>query len=85
MSLAPKMPVPDIPVSKSGERAIDVAAAVAAEADALLAKHARRTRQVTFKGRGNIVTEVDNKSEKLTIGRLIEEFPGFGGPGRRIG
>ena len=70
--------MPEIPVSKTGKKAMDVAAAVAAEAGALLVKRARGTRQVTFKGRGNIVTEVDNESERLIIGRLLEEFPGFG-------
>lgn len=70
--------MPEIPRSKSGKRAFDVAADVVQEAGALLKRRSQSIEQVTFKGRGNIVTEVDSESEKLIIGRLLDEFPGFG-------
>ena len=68
----------EIPLSKSGKRAFDIAAAVVQEAGALLTRRSQSIKQVTFKGRGNIVTEVDNESEKLIVGRLLDEFPGLG-------
>ena len=53
-----------------------VAEAVAREAGALLKQNFGRTQHVELKGRINLVTEMDRRSEELIVRRLKAEFPG---------
>lgn len=70
--------MPEIPRSRSGKTAVAVAATVVARAGVLLLERAHSIKQVDYKGRGNIVTDVDRQSEDLIIGMLLDEFPGYG-------
>lgn len=70
--------MPSIPTSKSGRSALSVATEAVTEAGALLRARSQGDKQVTQKGRGNVVTDVDHASEELIIGRLLKEFPDFG-------
>ena len=70
--------MPSIPTAKSGKSALSVAIEVVTEAGALLCARSQGDKQVTQKGRGNVVTDVDHASEELIIGRLLKEFPDFG-------
>ena len=56
-------------------RELEVAEAVAREAGALLKQNFGRVQEVGFKGRINLVTEMDKRSEALIVGRLREAFP----------
>ena len=49
---------------------------IAQEAGRLLKKKLHQEHQVAFKGEINIVTEADEMSEQLLIGRIRERFPG---------
>jgi myo-inositol-1(or 4)-monophosphatase len=63
-------------VSRSAERDLSVAVEVAREAGALLKSNFGKVQEVDFKGRINLVTEMDRKSERLIIERLGAAFPG---------
>ncbi len=65
-----------LPVSKSGKSALEVAAEAARKAGVILKTHFRQDRQVKFKGRANVVTDVDLQSEKALKSFLQTEFPG---------
>ena len=68
----------DLPRSQSGRSLREVAFGVAREAGAFLVECFQRPRAelgIRFKGRGNLVTEVDLQAEKLILGRLAAEFP----------
>jgi myo-inositol-1(or 4)-monophosphatase len=69
--------MPVLPLSRDGLQAIDVAMHTAREAGDLLLKRLPSEKQVTMKGRGNIVTDVDREVEELVIKRLLDAFPGF--------
>ena len=58
------------------ERELAVAVAVAREAGALLKENFGRDQEVDYKGRINLVTEMDRRSEQLIIARLNAAFPG---------
>jgi myo-inositol-1(or 4)-monophosphatase len=57
------------------ERELAVAVAVAREAGALLKENFGREQQVDYKGRINLVTEMDRRSERLIVSRIQAEFP----------
>ena len=61
---------------KNGERELSVAIEVAREAGALLKENFGKVQEVDFKGRINLVTEMDRKSERHIVGRLGRAFPG---------
>lgn len=61
---------------KSGERELKVAIEIAREAGALLRHSFGKVQEVDFKGRINLVTEMDRKSEAHIIARLRKAFPG---------
>lgn len=68
-----------LPASKSGRGALEVATEAAKEAgDILLSAFSGEKKHIQFKGHGNLVTDADINSEKLVIGRLRSEYPGFG-------
>jgi myo-inositol-1(or 4)-monophosphatase len=67
----------DLPVSKSGRTAIEVATeAIRLGGDILLA-HAQRSKEVKEKSKNNLVTDVDILSEKAISNALSAEYPGF--------
>ncbi|HEY6221692.1 MAG TPA: inositol monophosphatase family protein [Candidatus Eisenbacteria bacterium] len=61
---------------KSGERELSAAIEIAREAGALLKENFGKVQEVDFKGRINLVTEMDRKSERLIVERLRKAFPG---------
>lgn len=58
------------------ERELRVAEEIAREAGALLKEHFGRVREIDFKGRIDLVTEMDRRSEALIVERLAAAFPG---------
>jgi len=60
------------------ERELDQAMRVAREAGALLKDNFGKAQDVQYKGRIDLVTEMDRRSEELIIGRLRAAFPGDG-------
>lgn len=58
------------------EKELAAAEAIAREAGALLKENFGKVREVDFKGRIDLVTEMDRRSEALIVGRLSEAFPG---------
>jgi len=59
-----------------GERELKVALETAREAGLLLKEHFGHAQEVDFKGRINLVTEMDRRSERLIVERLTKAFPG---------
>ncbi len=70
--------MPQVPLSRSGATALSVAVVAAREAGALLRQRFATVKQVTEKGRGNIVTDVDALAEQMIMRRLRAEFPEYG-------
>ena len=64
-----------LPLSRSGKEALDVAAAAARKAGEILKAHFREERQVQYKGRANIVTDVDLRVEDSLKSLLQSEYP----------
>lgn len=67
-----------IPVSTGGKTAVEVARQAALEAGGLLMERFHQIKQVSFKGRGNIVTDVDTAVEELVMAILRAEYPHMG-------
>ena len=65
----------DIPKSKSGRTAAEVARQAALKAGEMLVERFHEVKRVSFKGRGNIVTDVDTAVEKEVLAILRREFP----------
>ncbi|MBE0481031.1 MAG: inositol monophosphatase [Dehalococcoidia bacterium] len=64
-----------LPLSRTGKQAIDVAAAAAVEAGAILMDHFREETRVRFKSRANIVTDVDLRADRRLKSVISAEFP----------
>ncbi|MEE8470806.1 MAG: inositol monophosphatase family protein [Dehalococcoidia bacterium] len=62
-------------LSKSGKEALDVATAAAREAGQILRTHFRGESQVHFKGRANIVTDVDLRVDESLKSLIKAEYP----------
>ncbi|HYR52617.1 MAG TPA: inositol monophosphatase family protein, partial [Candidatus Dormibacteraeota bacterium] len=60
------------------ERELELATRVAREAGALLKENFGKSQEIEYKGRIDLVTEMDRRSEELIIGRLRAGFPGDG-------
>lgn len=58
-------------------RHIDVAIAAALESGLFIKKSVGKVRKTSFKGRDNIVTDVDKSAERMIIGKLRAAFPGY--------
>jgi myo-inositol-1(or 4)-monophosphatase len=58
------------------ERELAAAVSIAHEAGALLKENFGREQEIDYKGRINLVTEMDKRSERLIISRLNAAFPG---------
>ena len=68
----------EIPISTSGKSARDVAREVALKAGEILIDRFNSVKEVSFKGRGNIVTDVDMQVEKEILDVLRAEYPDMG-------
>ena len=66
-----------MPVSKNGRTAMDVALEAARAAGSILRDKFHSEHEVHFKGRSDIVTDVDLAAEKTIIELLNGEFPEF--------
>jgi len=64
-----------LPVSKSGKDPLEVAAEAARKAGEILKAHFRTESRVQYKGRANIVTDVDLQSEQSLKSLLQAEYP----------
>ena len=67
-----------IPKSISGKPAMTVAREAALEAGEILVDRFHKAKQISFKGRGNIVTDVDTEVETAIRAMLRREFPDMG-------
>ena len=67
----------ELPVSKSGRSAMDVALEAARAAGAIIQDRFHSEKEVHFKGRSDIVTDVDLAAEKTILDLLTGEFPDF--------
>jgi fructose-1,6-bisphosphatase/inositol monophosphatase family enzyme len=67
-----------IPVAASGRSALDVAQRCAQEAGEVACAAFRRPKEVSIKGRGNLVTQTDLEIEAMLHQALASEFPDHG-------
>ena len=68
----------NLPLSRSGREALEVASHAAEEAGSLLLKHMYGQLKLGHKeGRANLVTDVDVMAEKCVLGILQREYPEF--------
>ena len=67
-----------LPTSTSGKTAMETALDVALKAGGILLKRFHQDMRITFKGRGNIVTDVDSEVESEVLATLSREFPDMG-------
>ncbi len=70
-------PLEEIPKSSSGRTALEVVQEVALKAGDLLVKRFSEPMEISLKGRGNIVTDVDLLVEKEVMALLSREYPEF--------
>ena len=67
----------DLPVSKNGRGVMDVALEAARAAGTIIRDRFSSEHEVHFKGRSDIVTDVDLAAEKTILDLLTVEFPEF--------
>mgnify|MGYP001225988647 CR=1 FL=1 len=75
----------DLPLSKSGKKAVDVAINSILQAGEFLKARMDTTKVISYKGPSNLVTDVDIESERQLKESLCEEFPDFGFLGEESG
>lgn len=68
----------DLPLSRTGRTALDVAQQAAELAGRIIRERFHTTKDIRFKGRADIVTDVDLAAEKAVLELLRGEFPAFG-------
>lgn len=68
----------ELPQAQSGQGALEVAIRAAREAGATVKAHFAGEKHVAFKGRTDIVTDVDLLAERGILDLLQREFPHFG-------
>ena len=66
-----------LPKSLSGRTVLEVCVDAARQAGALVRNRFLTEKEISFKGRADIVTDVDLASEKIILGILTSEFPQF--------
>ena len=71
----------EIPESTSGRTALQVAREVALKAGEVLVNRFDKPMEVSFKGRGNVVTDVDAAVEREVLEALRREYPDMGALG----
>jgi len=69
--------VEPLPTSLSGRTVLEVCVDAARQAGALVRSRFLTEKEISFKGRADIVTDVDVASEKIILGILTSEFPQF--------
>ena len=67
-----------IPTSSSGKAPMEVAVPAARAAGDVIMGRFYTTKEVSFKGRANLVTDVDLLAEREAIQLLLSEYPDFG-------
>ena len=67
-----------LPVSATGRPAMDVIDQAVRAAGKIIQDGWNADKQITFKGRADIVTDIDVAAEKAVLEILTREFPGFG-------
>ena len=67
-----------LPIAADGRNALDVALAATAAAGEIIRRGWHSDRQITFKGRADIVTDIDVAAEKEMLEILTGAFPDFG-------
>jgi len=65
-------------VSSSGRKPLDVAMQAARDAGDILLKHFRQEYSLKWKGKSNVVTDVDLMAERCVLAILHAEFPSHG-------
>ena len=68
----------EIPLSTSGKTALEVAREIASLAGEILADRFYEVKEISYKGVGDIVTDVDRESEALMKSVLDREYPDMG-------
>lgn len=68
----------NLPVGVSGRTALDIASDAARTAGDLVVGNFHSEKEVTFKGRNDVVTNVDVASETIILDLLRKEYPDFG-------
>jgi myo-inositol-1(or 4)-monophosphatase len=68
----------DVPPSSSGRSSLEVAIRAAHTGARILLQRFVGEKQVTHKGRADVVTDVDHESEKVILEVLQHEYPTFG-------
>ena len=63
-------------MSAPNEKDLALAVSMAREAGALLKKSFGEAQEIDYKGRINLVTEMDHQSERLIVGRIHDAHPG---------
>jgi myo-inositol-1(or 4)-monophosphatase len=66
------------PRSASGRNALGVAVEAARNAGDVILKRSDTHKEISFKGRANVVTDVDVLAEKVALELLRHEYPNFG-------
>ena len=66
----------DLPLSRSGKSALEVATGAVKQAGELLLAHFHSDKEIRDKGKNHLVTEVDILSEKAIARVLTDEYPG---------
>ena len=74
----PQAPTGSPPLSKSGRTALEVAQEAAGLAGQIIVDRFNTTMDIRFKGRADIVTDVDLAAEMAVLELLRGEFPEFG-------
>ena len=67
-----------VPTSATGQTAVEVAREAALRAGQMLVDRFHQAKQITEKGRGNIVTDVDMAVEAEVISLISKEYPDMG-------
>ena len=67
-----------LPASADGRSAMDVALEATRAAGAIIREGWNSDREITFKGRADIVTDIDVKAENAVLEILTSAFPDFG-------
>ena len=68
----------DVPTSTSGRTAMETARGVALKAGEILLRRFDQVKRISFKGCGNIVTDVDVEVESEVLATLGREYPDMG-------
>ncbi|MBM3942744.1 MAG: inositol monophosphatase [SAR202 cluster bacterium] len=69
---------PSLPPSRSGRTVLQVAEEAARIGGRIIRERFLTAKEISFKGRANIVTDVDVASEREILGLLQAEYPEFG-------